>query len=59
MLFVYSIFFGMGVGAFAYTKMGRRLGYGNSANVWTVTGIATFIGFVIFYTLLTVVFGLN
>jgi hypothetical protein len=52
MLLLYSVFFGFGAGGFAYTKMGRRLGYENSANVWTVVGIAFVMGTIVFYTIL-------
>jgi hypothetical protein len=48
---LYTIFFGAGVAAFIYTKMGRRLGYENAQNVWTVVGVSFVIGAVVFYTL--------
>jgi hypothetical protein len=50
--FLYSLFFGAGVAAFAYTKMGRRVGYGNSANVWMIVGIVFVLTTVFFYTVL-------
>jgi hypothetical protein len=52
MILLYSIFFGAGVAAFIYTKIGRRLGYDNQQNVWTVVGVTFFIGTIVFYTLL-------
>lgn len=54
--FLYSIFFGAGVAAFAYSKMGRRVGYGNTANVWTIVGIVFIIATVFFLTILKFVF---
>ena len=53
---LYSVFFGAGVAAFIYTKMGKRLGYGNSANVWTVVGITFVMTTIVFLTLLKFVF---
>lgn len=38
--FLYSLFFGLGVAGFAYSRLGRRVGYGNTGNVWTIVGIA-------------------
>lgn len=51
MNFLYSIFFGAGVAAVAYTRLGRRVGYGNSQNVWIVVGVAFVIATAIFYTI--------
>lgn len=50
--FLYSLFFGAGVAAFAYSKMGRRVGYGNSANVWLIVGVVFVIATVFFLTVL-------
>lgn len=47
---LYAIFFGAGVAAFAYTRLGRRIGYGNSTNVWTSIGVIFLISTAIFYT---------
>lgn len=52
---LFSIFFGAGVGAFVYTKMGRRLGYGNQANVWTVVGVTFVLSSIVFYTLFSLI----
>lgn len=35
---LYSLYFGLGIAAFVYSRLGRRLGYGNSKNVWLVVG---------------------
>jgi hypothetical protein len=32
--------------------MGRRVGYGNQANVWTVVGVVFVIFTILFYTIL-------
>lgn len=58
MILLYAIFFGAGAGAFMYTKMGRRLGYGNAQNVWLVTGVSFVIGTIVFYTILNTLKGL-
>lgn len=50
---LYSIFFGAGVAGFAYVKLGRRVGYGNSSSVWMLVGIFFILGFVFFYTFTT------
>lgn len=52
MILLYSIFFGAGVAGFAYTRIGRRVGYGNSQNVWTVVGVIFVLSSAFFYTIL-------
>lgn len=54
--FLYAAFFGAGVAAFTYSKMGRRVGYGNAANVWTVVGVVFVITTIFFYTILRFIF---
>jgi hypothetical protein len=58
MAFLYSLFFGAGVAAFSYTRMGRRAGYGNTQNVVTVVGVifvlTTLVFLIVFTTLLHV-----
>lgn len=54
--FLYSLFFGAGVAGIAYSKLGRRVGYGNTANVWTIVGIVFVFATIIFFTLLKFVF---
>lgn len=53
MKLMYAIFFGAGAAAFVYTRMGKRVGYGNSANVWTIVGVAFVLITIIFYTILS------
>ena len=50
--FLYSLFFGAGVAAFAYSRMGRRVGYGNATNVWLIVGIVFVLATVFFLTIL-------
>jgi hypothetical protein len=54
---LYSIFFGAGAAAFTYSKLGRRIGYGNTANVWTIVGVVFVIATIFFITVLK--FALN
>lgn len=54
---LYSIFFGAGVAGLAYTYLGKRVGYGNSQNVWTVVGVVFIIATIIFFTLFTTFLG--
>lgn len=44
-----------GIGVFIYTKVGPHLGYGNAKNVWIVTGVSTFLAFLVCVTLFTFV----
>jgi len=52
MRLLYAIFFGAGVAAIAYTRLGRRVGYSNTQNVWTIVGVIFIIAAIIFYTIL-------
>ena len=49
---LYSLFFGAGMAGFAYTRMGRRVGYGNSQNVTLVVGVIFVLTVAFFYTIL-------
>ena len=49
---LYAIFFGAGVAGFAYTKLGRRVGYGNSQNVFAIVAVAFILSSIFFYTIL-------
>lgn len=52
MRILYSFFIGAGVAAFAYNTLARRVGYGNSQNVFVLIAsifiIATAFGYTIF-----------
>jgi uncharacterized membrane protein YjjP (DUF1212 family) len=53
---LYSLFFGAGIAGFAYSKMGRRVGYGNTQNVAVVVGVVFVLSFLVFFTALKFVF---
>lgn len=50
--FLISFILGAGAGALAYSKLGQRVGYGNSTDVWKLVGIAFVLTFIIVYILL-------
>lgn len=50
---LYAVFFGAGVAGVAYTRLGRRVGYGNTQNVWLVTGVIFVISSAIFFTIMS------
>jgi hypothetical protein len=50
---LYAIFFGAGVAGVAYTRLGKRVGYGNTQNVWLVTGVIFVIAAAVFFTIFT------
>ena len=49
---LYAIFFGAGVAGFAYTRMGRRAGYGNTQNVTVIVAVSFVLATLFFYTVL-------
>ena len=52
MKLLYSLFFGAGVAGVAYTRLGRRVGYGNQTNVWLIVGVVFILITAFFYTIL-------
>jgi hypothetical protein len=56
---LYAIFFGAGIAGLAYSKLGRRVGYGNSQNVWLIVGVVFVLVTIIFYTIITTFISLN
>ncbi len=52
MKLLYAMFFGAGVAGVAYSRMGRRVGYGNQANVWIIVGVVFVLVTMFFYTIL-------
>ena len=59
MILLYSVFFGAGVAAFAYTKFGRRVGYGNNQAVLSIVAVSFVIATIVFYTLARFVLNLS
>ena len=49
---------GAGVAGIAYTKLGRRIGYGNGNAVWIIVGVAFFMTFLFTFTLFKFVFNI-
>jgi len=47
--------FGAGVSAFAYTRMGRRLGYTNTQNIVITCAVVFVIASIIFFTILATI----
>ncbi len=56
---IYAIFFGAGVAGFTYTRMGRRLGYGNNSSVAQVVAVVFILTSIFFYTILAVVLNIH
>jgi len=54
-----SLFMAAGAAGWAYSKLGRRVGYGNTQNVWILTGAAFVFVFLFFITLLHYVLHLS
>ena len=53
MTLLYAIFFGAGVAAFTYTKMGRRTGFSNTQSLWTIVGVVFVLTTIVFFTAFT------
>lgn len=52
MYLLYSVLFGAGVAAFAYSRVGRRVGYGNTQSVAIAIGAIFVIAAVFFYSVM-------
>ena len=59
MNFFISLCFAFGAAGFIYSKMGRRLGYSNTQNVWITVGVAFVIAFLVAYSVVAWVLHLN
>lgn len=55
---LYSVFFGAGVAAFTYSRLGRRVGYGNTENVTTVVMVVFIIASLFFFTVMKFLVGI-
>jgi hypothetical protein len=49
---LFSVFFGAGVAAWTYSKMGRRVGYGNTQNQITLVLVVFVLTSLFFFTIL-------
>ncbi|HWB39315.1 MAG TPA: hypothetical protein VG604_03700 [Candidatus Saccharimonadales bacterium] len=47
-----ALAFAAGAAGFAYSKLGRHVGYGNQQNVWTIVGVVFVLTWLIFLTIL-------
>lgn len=54
-----SLFIAAGVAGFAYSKLGQRIGYGNSQSVWTIVVAAFVVSFLIVFILLHTLLTIN
>lgn len=54
-----ALFVAAGVSAFVYAKMGKRVGYGNGKNVWTLVSISFVLSFVVMIIFLKTLVTLN
>lgn len=52
MKLLYALFFGAGVAAFAYSRVGRRVGYGNTQNVTVAIGAIFVLASAFFFTVI-------
>ena len=46
-----AIAFGAGVAGFAYSKLGRHVGYGDQRSVWTIVGVVFVLTTAFFFTI--------
>ena len=51
MEFLYSVFFGAGLTAFVYSRMSRRVGYGNEKSIIPVLAVIFVVSTIIFFTI--------
>jgi low affinity Fe/Cu permease len=52
-----SLFVAAGVATFAYTKLGRRVGYGNTKQVWIIVAVTFIFTYAFLFSLLKWVLG--
>ncbi|CAN5125963.1 hypothetical protein BH09PAT3_BH09PAT3_3920 [soil metagenome] len=57
--FLTSLFVAAGVAALSYSKLGKRVGYGNGNQVWMLVGIAFVLSFAIIFILLKTLVSLD
>jgi hypothetical protein len=56
---LYSVFLGAGLAGFAYTKIGRRVGYENNGNIFQLIAITFILGTIVFFTILDFILGVK
>lgn len=54
-----SLFFGAGVAGWVWTKVGRRTGYADQKTVYITAGMAGGVAFVVFFTVLKFMLGID
>ena len=54
-----SLFLAAGIAGLVYSKMGRRVGYGNAGNVWTLVALSFAMSFIIVFVLLKTLVSLD
>lgn len=54
-----SLMLAAGIAALAYSKLGKRVGYGNASNVWTLVAVSFVLTFLIVFVLLSTLVDLN
>lgn len=52
---LFAMMFGAGVAGYAYTKLGRRVGYENNKEVFILTAVIFTLTTIFFYTILAYV----
>jgi hypothetical protein len=57
--FLISLFIAAGVAAFVYSRMGPRLGYGNTKTLWILVSISFVFVFLFLITLLKYVLNIS
>lgn len=54
-----SLMLAAGIAGFVYSRLGRRIGYGNSGNVWKMVGLSFVLSFLIIFILLKTLVSLD
>lgn len=49
---LFALFFGAGFTAWCYSRIGRRIGYGNTQNIFVTLAVIFVISTVVFFTIL-------
>jgi hypothetical protein len=57
--FIASLFFGAGVGAWVWAKVGHRTGGADAKANWMAAGLATLAAFLFFYTFMRYILNIH